>query len=114
MKKALLLLVPSLLLLACFITADGAPGSASESSYKFEKPVRLMVGDEPISVDSPGYACPTMADVDGDGKVDLVVGQFAGGSMKFYKNIADSGPPQFEKGVWIKTGGKKATVPGVW
>ena len=91
------------------------PKSAPPSGYEFETPVRLTAGDEIISVEPPGYACPTMADVDEDGKLDLVVGQFNNGHMKFFKNIAKSGEtPKFAAAQWIKSGDDRARVPGVW
>ncbi len=85
------------------------------AGYDFTKPVRIKGGGEFVSVESPGYACPTMADVDGDGREDLVVGQFNQGHLKFYKNIAEKHqPPQFAAGEWLMTGDVRATVPGVW
>lgn len=78
-------------------------------------PVALKGGDELIAVESPGYACPTMADVDGDGKVDLVVGQFAGGKMMYFRNVAETGQsPKFEAKQWLTSGDERAQVPGVW
>ncbi|MCA9188862.1 MAG: FG-GAP repeat protein, partial [Planctomycetales bacterium] len=55
------------------------------------------------------------ADVDGDGKDDLVVGQFRNGNMQFFKNISQHGvPPKFAPAKWLMTDGERATVPGVW
>jgi len=82
--------------------------------FHFESPVRIMAGGIPVSVDEPGYACPTMADIDGDGSDDLVVGQFFEGRMKFYRNVnAPKETPKFVAGEWIKSGDKVAVVPGV-
>lgn len=87
----------------------------SPAGYLFEAPVRLQADGEFIATESPGYACPTMADVDGDGKQDLVVGQFKNGNMMFCRNIAAAGQPPELAGVeWIKTGDERAVVPGVW
>jgi len=84
-------------------------------SFVFEQPVRLKAGEEFISVESPGYACPTMADIDGDEKLDLVVGQFRNGNMQFCKNVAASGEsPRFAAAEWLKSGEDRTTVPGVW
>ena len=86
----------------------------SPTGYTFAAPVRLEAAGEVIKVDEPGFACPTMADVDGDGAEDLVVGQFAGGAMQIFRNIASAGQtPQFAAGEWIQVAGEKATVPGV-
>lgn len=96
------------------------PGFAQEKKVstresQFESPVRLEAEGQPIKVESPGYACPTVADVDGDGKSDLVVGQFNQGHMQFFKNLAESGAtPKFAAAEWLKTGEERAIVPGVW
>jgi hypothetical protein len=77
----------------------------------FEPPVMLTAGGSPIKVESPGYACPCWADVDGDGKMDLVVGQFNQGKMQVFKGL---GGAKFAKGTWLQAGGAVAEVPGVW
>jgi hypothetical protein len=77
----------------------------------FEPPVRLKGGDKAIRVESPGYACPSWADVDGDGKKELIVGQFAKGKMQVFKNL---GGTKFAAGTWLQADGKVAEVPGVW
>ena len=45
-------------------------------SSEFQPPTRIEAGGVPVRVDSPGYAAPCWADIDGDGKKDLLVGQF--------------------------------------
>ena len=78
---------------------------------EFADPVRLKGGTELIHVESPGYACPCWADIDGDGKKDLLVGQFAGGKIRVFKNLGDG---KLGAGDWLQAGGKVAEVPGVW
>ncbi len=85
------------------------PGNAA-----LEKPVLVQADGEPIKVQSPGYACPVLADWDGDGKPDLLVGQFNGGKVKFFKNLGGEGLPKYAKAEFVKTDGKPLEVPGVW
>ena len=88
--------------------------SVPASKYQFETAFRIKAANTPISVESPGYACPTIADVDGDGVDDLVVGQFRQGKMKWYRNAAKSNQtPDYEPGQWIESGSEPAEVPGV-
>src|SRR5580704_12897832 len=95
------------------LTALGlACGSALYAGTpEFEPPVRLTAGGAAIRVEPPGYAAPCWADVDGDGKPDLVVGQFQKGKMRVFKNL---GGTKFAAGEWLKAGGNVAEVPGVW
>ena len=81
---------------------------------EFSTPVMLAAGGEPIKVEAPGYACPSWADWDGDGKMDLLVGQFNKGKIHFFKNDAATGMPTLRKGAMLMTGDKPAEVPGVW
>ena len=85
--------------------------AAPVSSADFAPPVRLKADGVAIRVESPGYACPCWADLDGDGKMDLLVGQFNQGKIRVFKGLA---PGKFAKGTWLKADGKVAEVPGVW
>jgi hypothetical protein len=81
------------------------------SAEEFERPVRLKAGGVAVRVESPGYAAPCWADLDGDGKKDLLVGQFNQGKIRVFKNL---GGLEFAKGVCLEADGQVAEVPGVW
>lgn len=70
-----------------------------------------MTGGEPVRVESPGYAAPCWADVNGDGHKDLLVGQFRGGKIKVYPGDGQGG---LGEGEFLKAGNEVASVPGVW
>ena len=86
-------------------------GLAPQTQDEFTAPVRLKAGNEFVKVESPGYAAPCWADVDGDQKKDLVVGQFNGGKLRVYRNL---GGGKLADGKWLEAGGSVAQVPGVW
>ncbi len=81
------------------------------SAADFGPPVQLKAGKHSVRVESPGYAAPCWADIDRDGKKDLLVGQFAGGKIRFYKNLGDG---KLAAPSWLKADGKIAQIPGVW
>ncbi len=81
------------------------------AAAEFQPPTRLKAGKDAIRVESPGYAFPCYVDVDGDGKKDLLVGQFAQGKIQVFKGL---GGTKFAAGTWLQAEGKVAEVPGVW
>ena len=72
--------------------------------------MKIKVGDEPIDVEV-GHAAPCFYDLDGDGKKDLLVGQFGGGKLRVYKNKGTNEEPKYEGFEYLQAGGKAATVP---
>jgi hypothetical protein len=86
-------------------------GAAWCGAAEFERPVRLKGDRDPVRVESPGYAAPCWADIDGDGKKDLLVGQFNKGKIRVFKNLGEG---KLAKGVWLQAEGQVAEVPGVW
>jgi len=91
-------------LLAGSALAAGAPS-------EFQPPVRLKADGVPVRVEAPGYAAPCWADIDGDGRKDLLVGQFQGGKIRVYKSLGDG---KLAPGEWLKAEGSVAEIPGVW
>ena len=80
-------------------------------SSEFQPPTRIKAGGVPVRVESPGYAAPCWADLDGDGKKDLLVGQFkAGRSASTRISARASSRPGSGSGRRRAV----AEVPGVW
>lgn len=97
------------LMLLSTVLASGTLALAGPSD--FQPPVRLKAAGVPVRVENPGWACPCWADIDGDGRKDLLVGQFNGGKIRVYKNLGDG---ELTQGEWLKADGAVAEVPGVW
>ena len=94
-------LVPPLLLAG--LTETAAPGELAD-------PVVLEADGQSIDVEV-GHAHPFVADFDGDGVRDLLVGQFGNGKLRIYRNGGTDAEPRFEEFTWFRAGGKLGTVP---
>jgi FG-GAP-like repeat len=99
-----------LLLLSALLTGGGL-GIAGASAAEFQPPYRLKAVGMPVRVETPGWAAPCWADIDGDGRKDLLVGQFNGGKIHVFRNLGDN---KLAAGEWFKAEGSVAEVPGVW
>ena len=86
-------------------------GTTVAGAAEFARPVRLQGDGQAVRVESPGYAAPCWADVDGDAKKDLLVGQFRQGKIRVYKNLGNN---RLAAAKWLEADGKVAVVPGVW
>ena len=99
-------MLPTLLLAA--VTAGGEPaGPAPDLS----PPVRLEAAGRVIESGAVGHAAPFVGDFDGDGKPDLLVGQFEGGLLKVYRNEGTAAAPTLAAGQDFKAGAELGVVP---
>jgi hypothetical protein len=98
-----LLLVPLALGLAYADSEAPTPGGLAP-------PVRLAVDGEPIDVQT-GRAAPWVCDWDGDGRNDLLVGQFGGGKLRIFPNVATAGEPSLGTPIAFLAGGAEGTIP---
>jgi hypothetical protein len=67
--------------------------------------------DDPGSV---GHFVPTVADWNGDGKKDLIVGSFTGdpGNVRLYTNIGTDAEPKFGKVTFMEANGQPIKLTG--
>src|SRR5436309_8814749 len=74
-------------------------------------PVHVLAGGQPLDVERSGHAAPSVGDLDGDGKPDLIVGQFDGGKLRVYRNTGTAGAPKFDGYTYFLAGGQTGRVP---
>jgi len=73
-------------------------------------PFALEAGGAPL--DAPGgNSAPCVVDWDGDGRFDLVVGEYEDGAVRLYRNVGERGAPRFEAGVRLKHAQGEVKVP---
>lgn len=107
-RRTLIAALAATSLPALLAAGPGAPGKLADD---LSTPVQIKAGDKPIDV-TIGHSAPFVADMNGDGKRDLLVGQFGDGAMRIYTNIGTNNQPQFdEKFDWFMAGGEKGKVP---
>lgn len=76
--------------------------------------VKLQAGGEVIDDHKLGHFVPTVADWNGDGKKDLIVGSFAGepGNVRLYLNIGTDADPKLDKPVFLEANGQPIKLTG--
>ena len=86
-------------------------GPAGATQGMFDRPIRLKAGD--AYVDTGKYVAhtgPLLYDYDGDGKTDLLVGNFAG-SIQLFRNTGTREAPVYEAKGLLEADGKPVKVP---
>jgi hypothetical protein len=75
-----------------------------------QPPVALEAAGEPIDVTKlRGYPGPTVRDADGDGRLDLFVGSFAG-KILLHRNVGSATAPVFARGAPLQAGGEDIRI----
>src|SRR5437867_5853153 len=105
-----MLSVSAALLLAGVSAAPPAEKAPAGLAPELAPPIKLTAGSKPIDVDV-GHAAPCVADLKGDGKPCLLVGQFDGGKLRIYADAGGKDGRRFDKFEWLHAGGALASVP---
>lgn len=84
------------------------PALALSQTFNFETPYNLECAGTDIDVGY--YAAPCVVDWDGDGLKDLILGQFSGGNIRFYKNTGTNASPLFNSFSYLYADGSIITM----
>ncbi len=84
--------------------------AAPAAADGLQPPRVVKAGDQAISVEI-GHAAPCVADMDGDGLADLLVGQFGDGKLLVFRNTGSAKAPVFAKATEFVADGKPGTIP---
>jgi FG-GAP-like repeat len=86
-------------------------GPAMGESNELRPPVPITVEGELLDVGRDGHSAPFVGDIDGDGKRDLLVGQYDEGRLRVYRNRGDNSRPRFQNYIGFEADGKPGRVP---
>ena len=88
------------------------PSTASppQRAPSLQEGVKILAGGVPVSV-RIGHLVPCAMDWNTDGKKDLVVGQFMGGSIRVYLNEGTDVAPEFGDFTYLDAGAKEIHLP---
>ena len=95
--------MPSVL---CLLPLAAAPLGGDELA----PPFLVEAGGRALDVPG-GTSAPFLHDLDGDGRLDLLVGQFAEGRLRVYPNVGEPGAPRFDAFRFVETEEGPLSVP---
>lgn len=75
----------------------------------FDGPYPVLCHGVPVQVDR--YGVPAMGDLTGDGRKDLIMGQFTDGMIRCYPNIGTDSNPVFDTFFFVQASGSVIKLP---
>jgi len=91
-----------------YVPTEAATEAAPTRVRPLAPPVRLEAAG--LAIDVGRHAAPALADLDGDGRRDLLVGD-AAGRLLVYRNLGTESQPRYETYEWFEAGGRQVRVP---
>jgi hypothetical protein len=79
---------------------------------EFQPGVKIEADGKPIDVEGGGVV-PLAVDWNGDGKKDLLVGQYMDGKIRLYLNQGTDNAPVFKDFTYLQAGGKVISLPSM-
>jgi hypothetical protein len=77
-----------------------ARNTGTNETAVYGKPEKILVNGSPL--ETYGWPSPNFADMDGDGDLDLICGEFLDG-FTYFRNIGTREKPKYEKGRRLRT-----------
>jgi hypothetical protein len=87
------------------LTAMAAIAVCQAREPQLQEGVLIQAAQQAIAVPI-GHLVPCAADWNGDGKKDLILGQFREGAIRLYVNQGTNAAPIFSDFTFLETGGK--------
>ncbi|MCD4708479.1 MAG: hypothetical protein K8S62_12175 [Candidatus Sabulitectum sp.] len=94
-------IIPILLVLAAGLCMAQAPA--------YQSFLYMECAGNPIDVGN--YGAPCIADWNGDGEKDMILGIFSNGNIRFYGNVNTNDSPVFNSYTTMKADGITITLP---
>jgi hypothetical protein len=98
-------------LLFLVFASTSEPARPSGLAADLAPPVHILAGGQPLDVERSGHAAPFVGDIDGDGKPDLLVGQYDEGKLRVYRNTGTVAAPRLDAYTYFIAGGQAGRVP---
>jgi FG-GAP repeat len=88
-----------------------AGAALAAAAGELRPPVQVVAGGKPIDVERDGHSAPFFGDLDGDGRRDLLVGEYYQGRLRIYRNVGTDHQPRFDESSWFTAGTELGRVP---